>query len=120
VFIAIIEGSKYVIRLQIYLDFLVQNLLWRILVYLLFSIAMFFSFVSIVAGVFLLISSGAYGFCWWRGETGPSVSTQPHDDIIQETTTTTTTTTDGNLFNETQSNGSSSGQGRSGWLWWRK
>jgi len=76
--IIIIEGSRYVETLQIHLDFLLANLLWRSLIYLGLAIPLFFSNVSIVAGVFLIISSAGYGFCWWRGEKGAVAHAQQH------------------------------------------
>jgi len=74
--IIVIEIANYISFLQRWLDFFIENLLFRAIAYIVFSIPTFFSFKTAIGGIFLVVCGIAYIICWWKGEKGPSTSVQ--------------------------------------------
>eukprot|EP01103_Thecamoeba_quadrilineata_P019399 TRINITY_DN7838_c0_g1_i1.p1 TRINITY_DN7838_c0_g1~~TRINITY_DN7838_c0_g1_i1.p1 ORF type:complete len:151 (+),score=4.44 TRINITY_DN7838_c0_g1_i1:50-502(+) len=71
-FVAVVEGSKYIPPLLNFLDFFLDSFIWRAVAYFILSFPTFTNWVTAFGGVMLLISSGLYAYAWWRGEKGIS------------------------------------------------
>eukprot|EP01101_Sappina_pedata_P007541 TRINITY_DN4015_c0_g1_i1.p1 TRINITY_DN4015_c0_g1~~TRINITY_DN4015_c0_g1_i1.p1 ORF type:complete len:161 (+),score=47.79 TRINITY_DN4015_c0_g1_i1:29-484(+) len=67
-FVTLVESTYYVPLLRKYLDFFIESYLWRAVSYSIFSLPLFFSWITAIAGLVLLGSGVMYCGCWWLGE----------------------------------------------------